>query len=295
MQGKNWELVLNHSSKLGEGPVWDPKQQRLLWVDILSGHIHQFYPASQKHTVFDAGQMVGSVALTTSGQLIAALRNGFHLINLDAELISPIGDPEEHLPENRFNDGKCDPAGRFWAGTMSIHDTPEAGALYMLDSDFQITTKTENIGCSNGLAWSADNSTFYYIDTATQAVVSYSYNIENGTISNPTTCILIPKEDGYPDGMSIDTEGMLWIALWDGWKVVRYNPSTGQKLLELSLPVARPTSCCFGGESYQDLYVTSARTGLSETELKDQPYAGSLFVFKAIGYQGYPPAEFIES
>lgn len=293
MQDQNWELVLHHSSELGEGPVWDPERQRLLWVDILSGHIHQFYPSSQKHTIFDVGQMVGAVALTTSGQLIAALQNGFHLIELDAELISPIGDPEEHLPENRFNDGKCDPAGRFWAGTMSVHDTPGAGKLYMLDSDVSITEKISNIGCSNGLAWSNDHSAFYYIDTAAQAVVKYDYEITTAAIHNPQTIIAIPTEEGYPDGMTIDTEGMLWIALWDGWKVVRYNPHTGKKIWEYHLPVSRPTSVCFGGELLQDLYVTSAKTGLSPEQLDKQPHAGSVFIFKATGCQGSPPDKFV--
>lgn len=257
------------------------------------GQIHCYYPATQQHTTTDVDQMVGTVALTSSDKLIAALSNGFHFIDTANGSLSPIADPENNLPENRFNDGKCDPAGRFWAGTMSVHDTPGAGKLYMLDSDLSVTQKIADIGCSNGLSWSNDLSTFYYIDTSAQAIVKYDYEIITGSIRNPQTIITIPIEEGYPDGMTIDTEGMLWVALWDGWKVVRYNPHTSEKIQELYLPVSRPTSVCFGGESLQDLYVTSAKTGLTPEQLDKQPYAGSVFIFKATGCQGFPPDKFV--
>ena len=190
-----------------------------------------------------------------------------------------------HLPGNRFNDGKCDPAGRFWAGTMSISNMPCAGSLYVLEKDGTVKTKITGVTCSNGMAWSPDDKTLYYIDTPTRQVVAYKYDTKNGDITDGRVAISIPEEKGSPDGMTIDTEGMLWIALWDGWKVIRYNPYTSEQLYEVTLPVSRVTSCVFGGDDMDDLYITSAREGLSDSDLKEQPLAGSLFVIRKSGFE----------
>ncbi|RRA98900.1 SMP-30/gluconolactonase/LRE family protein [Larkinella rosea] len=286
MNNTTWKVVLDHACQLGEGPVWDADQQRILWVDILPGEIHSFYPASGEHRIFKTGQMTGAIALLPSGNFIAALQHGFHEISLENETVVPIADPEVHLPENRFNDGKCDPAGRFWAGTMSISDEPGAGALYMLDNDQSVSIKVENVTCSNGLAWSLDHQLLYYIDSPTRQVVAYDYAITTGTIANKRVVIQFEEEDGFPDGMTIDEKGMLWIALWDGWKVIRCNPNTGERLQQIDLPAARITSCTFGGESLEDLYITSAKTGLSQQESQEQPLAGCLFVVRNTGIKG---------
>ncbi|MFD1144647.1 SMP-30/gluconolactonase/LRE family protein [Larkinella insperata] len=282
MTRKPWEVVLNYICQLGEGPVWDADNQRILWLDILAGDIHTFNPVSREHRTFNAGQMVGAVALQPSGTLRAALQNGFYDISLESETLTPLADPEAHLPGNRFNDGKLDPAGRFWAGTMALDDTPGAGALYMLDHDGSVTTKIQNVSCSNGLAWSLDERTMYYIDSPTRQVVAYDYDPATGAISSRRVVIQFQEADGLPDGMTIDRTGMLWIALWDGWSVVRYNPHTGERLTQILLPAARITSCTFGGNQLQDLYITSAKTGLSESELQQQPLAGSLFMVKEL-------------
>ncbi|GAB3327098.1 SMP-30/gluconolactonase/LRE family protein [Larkinella ripae] len=275
-----WEVVLDYPCQLGEGPVWDAQQGRILWVDILPGDIHSLDPVSREHRVFNVGQMVGAVALHPSGKLLAALQHGFYEVSPENQTVTSIFDPEAHLPNNRFNDGKLDPAGRFWAGTMALDDKPGAGALYMLDHDRSVSVKIENVSCSNGLAWSLDERTLYYIDSPTRQVVAYDYDPATGAIRNRRVAVQFRDADGFPDGMTIDRAGMLWIALWDGWSVVRYNPHTGQRLHQISLPAARITSCAFGGRDRDVLFITSAKTGLNQQEQDKQPLAGCLFAVK---------------
>jgi sugar lactone lactonase YvrE len=292
MENGSWEVVTDHVCMLGEGPVWDHREKRILWVDILNGQIHYFYPGTNEHKLFNTGQITGSVALRKSGGLIAALKEDFAAIDLDQGNLQIIKRVETHLPDNRFNDGKCDPAGRFWAGSMSVFDTRHAGSLYLLEKDFTVTTKIRDVTCSNGLAWSPDHKTFYYIDTPTRKVAAYQYDLTSGRITDRSVVIDIPETEGYPDGMTIDTEGMLWIALWGGWKVIRYNPYTGKQLHQIRLPVSKVSSCVFGGDTMEDLYVTSASTGLAVNDLQEQPLAGSLFVIKNSGFKGMDAFEF---
>jgi sugar lactone lactonase YvrE len=286
------ETVGSVICELGEGPVWDKARQSILWVDILKGTVHEYDTGNGIHRQIDAGEMTGAVALAPNGRLVAALHNGFAYLNHDSGEKKMLADPEAHLPGNRFNDGKCDPAGRFWAGTMSLSGEQGAGGLYMLDRNLTVTKKISGVSISNGLAWSPDASEFYYIDTPEFSVVSYAFDPESGAISDRRVAIEIPVEDGYPDGMTIDSEGMLWIAHWDGWQVTRWDPATGRKLGSINLPVARITSCCFGGAALDELYITSARTGLSENQLADQPLAGALFVARGSGHAGLPPDMF---
>ncbi len=289
---KKWELVLDHKCELGEGPVWDVEHGIIYWVDILAQEIHQFSPASGKHEVHKQDQMVGAIALTDSGGMVAALATGFALLDLEKGTKEMISTPEGHLPNNRFNDGKCDPAGRFWAGTMDMADLPYAGSLYMLGADLEAEKKISGVSCSNGLAWSLDYKTMYFIDSPTRGVRSYEFDVETGAISNEQIAINLTSEPGIPDGMTIDAEGMLWIAFFDGWRVARYDPHTGRHLESVFLPVARVTSCAFGGDRLEDLYVTTARVGLDESDLVKQPLAGSLFVYKNIGPRGLPADKF---
>lgn len=281
-----YKVVVPHTSKLGEGPVWDARQQAILWVDILNGLIHEYAPAREAYRKISLSEMVGAVALLENGDLIAAVQSGFVFIDRASGVIRPISDPEKHLPENRFNDGKCDPAGRFWAGTMALDEHADAGSLYMLDHDLSVSCKIPTVSVSNGLAWSPDQRTFYYIDSPTRQVVAYDFEPKAGTISGRRTIIAIAEGEGFPDGMCIDREGMLWIAQWDGWQVSRWDPNSGQKIGKITLPAARITSCTFGGERLEDLYITSARVGLNEAQLAAQPLAGSLFVVKDVGVRG---------
>lgn len=288
----SWERVTGHLSELGEGPVWDAAAQKIIWVDILKGNIHWFHPQSNKFQMFQTGQMVGAVAIRKAGGLVAALQNGFAEISLEKGTVKTITDPEPHLNNNRFNDGKCDPAGRFWAGTMGMSGDTGAGNLYTLEQHLSVSVKIKGVSCSNGMAWSPDHATFYYIDTPTRQVTAYDYDISTGSINNKRTIITVPEEYGYPDGMTIDAEGMLWIALWNGWGVERWDPYTGQLLHRILLSASKITSCTFGGGSLEDLYITSARTGLTEQELAAQPLAGALFVVKNSGFRGLWAHEF---
>lgn len=288
MNGKV-ETVLAHKCLLGEGPVWDQTQNRLLWVDILKGEIHQFLTEKGVHKIFRTDEYIGAVALTHSNEIIGACQNGFYKINLESEVMQHIFDPESNLSNNRFNDGKCDPAGRFLAGTMSMSNTPHAGKLYAMEADHSVRVKIDQVTCSNGMAWSADHRTFYYIDTGVREVAAFDYSLKEGSLHHRRVIISIPTEEGYPDGMTIDQDGMLWVALWNGGKINRYNPENGKLLHQIALPVSLVTSCTFGGRDLTDLYITSASTGLSETDLEKQPLAGSLFVIKNCGYKGLLP------
>jgi sugar lactone lactonase YvrE len=286
------ETVVDHKCALGEGPLWDHKKQRILWIDIVKGEIHQFAPKTKAFRTFSVGQMVGSIALCDDQTIIAALQSGFSFIDLDNETTQHITDPEKHLSNNRFNEGKCDPMGRFWAGTISLSEEPKAASLYALHPDLSVEKKIAGVTISNGMAWSLDHSIFYYVDTPTGEVAAFDYDKYSGEISNKKAIIKINENEGFPDGMTIDNEGMLWIAHWDGWKITRWNPFTGTKLNEINIPVSKVTSCTFGGPDFQDLYITSASVDLSNAELSKQPLAGSLFVIKNSGYKGLPSFEF---
>jgi sugar lactone lactonase YvrE len=288
-----WQLVGEYSCQLGESPLWDAINKRILWVDILKGDVHQYGSENEIYKIFSSNLMIGAIALCRSGLLIAATQNGFALIDLGKENLVEIVDPEKHLKNNRFNDGKCDPVGRFWAGTMAISEVLHQGNVYVLDRDLKCRKQIENVSISNGLAWSLDHKTLYYIDTPSFEVVAYDYNLTTGDISNKKSVIKINvEEDGYPDGMTIDQEGMLWIGHWDGWQVTRWNPLTGEKLGSIKLPAGRVTSCTFGGDNLDDLYITTARVGLTEEALALQPLAGELFVVKNCGFKGLPAFEF---
>jgi sugar lactone lactonase YvrE len=288
----NPEVVCEKVSELGEGPLWDPSRKLICWVDILNGHIHEWSPVSKTLNTLQVGQMIGAMAICNDGNYIAAMKDGFGFVNPKTGEVEMIENPEVHLPGNRFNDGKCDPAGRFWAGTMPLSEDKPTGSLYMIAVDQSAVKKEGDITISNGLAWSLDHKVLYYIDTPTLEVVGYDFDMENGNITNKRTIINIPKEEGFPDGMTIDNEGMLWIAHWGGCQVTRWNPRTGKKLSAIKLPVSNVTSCTFGGESMADLYITSARKGLSKGELEKQPLAGSLFVMKESGFTGVEAYKF---
>ena len=272
---------------LGEGPVWDAANNAILWVDIMGCAIHVLDRKNNAFQSIATPSMIGSFALCNDGNIIAALQEGFVFINRNTGEINAIGDPEKQLQGNRFNDGKTDPAGRFWAGSMSLTGETGTGSLYMVDQQLQVKKQVENVSISNGLCWSLDNRFFYYIDTPTMEVVRFDYDNATGEISNKTTVITIPAKEGYPDGMTIDSQGMLWIAHWEGWQVARWNPFTGEKIDAIQLPVSLVTSICFGGENMDEMYITSARVGLTDEQLAEEPLAGSSFVIQHSGYTGF--------
>lgn len=268
------ELMHDARAHLGEGPVWDPRVGVLWWVDIRNGALHRFDPDTGPIAPIEVGQEVGAVSLRTSGGLVMAVRDGFATLDDDGR-VSPLVHVEADREENRMNEGKCDPAGRFWASTMSRDHYPNQGALYCLAADGAVRKVLDEISIGNGLAWSADRKTMYYIDTLTCGVDAFDYDVESGQISNRRQIIGIPYEQGFPDGMCIDAEGALWVALWAGACVRRYS-TTGELLAQIDLPTSNVSSCVFGGPDLTDLYITTARQGLGE-KLAAEPLAGALF------------------
>lgn len=275
----DFEVVVEKRALVGEGSIWDAEKGVLYWVDILSHHLYVYDPPSGENRTIDTLQAVGTVVPRAGGGVIVALHNGFAHLDLDTEKITFIADPERDIPKNRFNDGKCDPAGRLWAGTMEFGGEPEQGALYCLDLDRTVTRKVSPVTISNGIVWTADNRTMYYIDTHRNDVRAYDYDLATGDISNERVAVE-HQGAGHFDGMSIDEEGMLWIALFGGGGVSRYNPLDGSLLQEIKVPAEQTTSCAFGGENLDELYITSAATGLSEQQFEEQPMAGSLLRVK---------------
>ncbi len=287
------ELEYDAKAQLGEGPCWDAARNLLHWVDIERFELHTYNPATKTERVINVGQHLGAAVVRKSGGFVVALREGIFHLDEATKKITKLIDPEPECPENRFNDGKCDPAGRLWAGTMHLPETEmNCGHLYCLDTDLQVHRRVDDVSISNGLAWSPDEKNMYFVDSPTRQCVAFDYDKTTGWISNRRVCVTIPEGEGWPDGMNIDAEGMLWIALWDGWCVRRYNPHNGVLLDEIKLPVARPTSCVFGGEDLRTLYITSASTRLDAEALAQQPLAGG--IFKAVpGVQGSTTMEFL--
>lgn len=271
------ETIAGIQAVLGEGPAWDGQREVLYMVDIIGQTIYEYDPHRETIHKTALNQMIGALVPRQAGGLLLALQHGFHTYDPDSGKLTAIHDPEQHLPGNRFNDGKCDPAGRFWAGTMSLTGESFQGALYRLDEDWNVSRMVESVSCSNGLAWSPDGGTFYYIDTPTREVAAFDYEAATGAISSRRVVIRLEQDQGLPDGMTIDEEGMLWIAHWGGARVSRWDPGSGRQLGQLELPVPLVTSCTFGGPNLDELYITSARVGMSEQELEEYPLAGSLF------------------
>ena len=284
------DVAFDGRAVLGEGPVWDAGQQRLVWLDILPGLVHRFDPATGGGDVFGVGKPVGSAGLRHGGGLVLAVEDGFALLDPGWQRLDQVVYVEHPGPRARFNEGKCDPAGRFLAGTMAYDLTPGAGSVYRLGADLAITKLFGGVTISNGLAWTADGATLYYIDSPTQSVDAFDYDTETGRLGNRRRVVDIPAAAGLPDGMTIDTDGCLWVALYGGSAVHRYTPD-GRLDTVLSFPASNITCPVFGGPGLDMLYVTSARDGLDERQLAAQPHAGALFAADA-GARGLPAHRF---
>ncbi len=283
------DLVLDAHAVLGEGPIWLPADNMLAWVDIMGHRVHRFDPLTGRDESFDVGQPVGAVAPRASGGLVMALRDGFGLLDTATGCVEMIADTEADNPGNRMNDGKCDSEGRFWAGTMAFDARPGAGALYRLDRDHGVTKMLSDVSISNGIDWSLDNRTMYFIDSLS-GLDAFDYEPIGGQITNRRRIATIPPELGVPDGMTLDSEGYLWVAIWGGWMVRRFAPD-GRIDREIRVPVARTSSCAFGGPDYADLYITTASPEPGSDEHAAQPHAGGLFRVRP-GVTGRPPNQY---
>ncbi|SDD62907.1 Sugar lactone lactonase YvrE [Paenibacillus sp. UNCCL117] len=274
------ELLAAGRATLGEGPCWDADNQVLYWVDVTAKKLFTYQPATGVHQKAEFDRMIGAVVPRSRGGLMLVMQDGFHEFDPESGALTKLRDPEAHLPDNRFNDGKCDALGRLWAGTMSMKGDRAAGTLYCLDTDLSVRAVVTQVGISNGLGWSPDNTLMYYIDSATKGVWAFDFDLSAGTAGNRRTIVTIPEDDGLPDGMTVDREGMIWVAQWGGGKVSRWNPYTGELMETVPVPASLVTSCAFGGEKLDELFITTAREGLDDQTLRGQPHAGGLFRLK---------------
>ncbi len=277
------ELISNHVSEWGEGPIWHG--DRLLYVDIESYKIISLIPSTGEEKIWDVGQRVGTVVPRASGGLVWAGDNGFFFLDETTGISTPIADPEPELPDNRFNDGKCDPAGRFWAGTICLQKRPDA-SLYCLHTDLRLEKKFAPVTNSNGIIWSSDAKTMFYIDTPSKKVRAFDFDNATSAITNERVVWDTSADPSSPDGMTIDTEDRLWIAFCHGAKVVCFNPSTQKVEMQIDFPCVETTACAFGGPDLRDLYIT---TGKKPDFI--EPLAGRLFVCRP-GAQGVPASTF---
>lgn len=268
-------------SLLGEGPHYEKQTNRLIWVDIEGFKIHRLDIATNIVSTIETTQRVGAIVPTTRHTYICGLQDGIYELNFDNQQFTLMVPLEPERTDHRANDGKCDADGRFWIGTYIMGPLSYSGNLYSYSHGQSAATKhLTEIGCSNGMAWTADQKTYYYIDSPTKKVDAFDYDNATGTIANRRTVIEIGEQDGVPDGMTIDNEGHLWIAHWGGSCISHWNPRTGQLIKKIDFPVSQVTSLCFAGTNFDTLYVTSASVGLTEEQLKLEPLAGSLFKVK---------------
>lgn len=267
---------IHPTAELGEGPLWDSVRSVLWWVDILERNIYCYDPVSHFDRIWHTGRMVSAMATRADGSLLISWQDGVGSFDPETGVIDLLVAVEEAIPTNRFNDGKVDPAGRFWGGTMDLDGASEAGALYRIGTDLRCTPIVDGVSISNGLGWSLDGRLMYYVDTPTRRIDVFDFDPANGTAENRRSFARIPESEGRPDGITVDSEGHVWVALFGGWSVHRYDPD-GRHSGGVDLPVSNVTSCAFGGDGLADLFITTARSGLDENELKDQPLAGAVF------------------
>lgn len=279
------ELLFDAKAALGEGPIWDSHTQTFYWIDILNKRIY-----SGSEILIELDDLIGCIAPRKNGGIILTQRSSFASLELDLVKLTPLSTLKGEPSNNRFNDGKCDPSGRFLAGTMDMGESKPTGSLYSFDGK-SVTKLLSNVTISNGLTWSPDYKTFYYIDTPTREVKAFDYDLETGGIANPRVTIRVPEALGWPDGMTSDMQGNLWIAMWGGAQVTKWDPNKGQVLEQIPVPAKNVSSCIFGGKNLNELYITSARKGLDEAMLTKYPLTGGLFRIQT-SIEGMPTFEF---
>ena len=269
------EVAFPAQCELAEGPVWDTARRLLRWVDILPGHVHALDPVTGAHTWFEAGDPVGTFGLTSGGGLVLALVDGFALAGPDGQDLRRLGEFTVDRAVVRFNDGKPDPWGNFWAGTMAWQE--QSGppcSLYRLSPDGVVTELFGGVGLSNGLDWSDDRKMFYYADSLSGGVDTFGTDPDTGALSGRRRFISVPG--GIPDGLTLDAEGCLWLALWGTGELHRYTPD-GTLDTVVRLPVSQVTSAAFGGADLSTLYITTGRENFTPADRRAQPQAGDIF------------------
>ncbi|XP_034035748.1 regucalcin [Thalassophryne amazonica] len=291
------ECAVKDSALIGEGPVWEEFEQTLLFVDIAGHKIHRWSPATNHVQSMETGHMVGFAVPRTSGGYVAGVGRSIVAVDWATQSIRPMVEVDEDKPNNRLNDGKVDVTGRLLAGTMGMEERPavvqrKQGSLFALTSDLTVTKHFDQVDISNGLDWSLDHRTFFYIDSLSLTVDAFDYDTSTGHMDNRRVVYYMEEGEGLPDGMTVDANGRLWVACYNGGQVINIDPTTGVRLQTISLPVMKTTSCCFGGPDYADLYVTSASLDLDQSERTQQPLAGSTFRITGLGVKGRPSNPF---
>jgi L-arabinonolactonase len=287
------DCVLDVRAALGECPVWCARSQALYWIDIYEGRLNRFDPATGSNRVWQLGEPIGSFALCEAeGQLLVALKSGLYRYEPETGTRKLLASPERHMTDNRMNDGRCDPAGRFWVGTMRDPPDParKHGTLYRLTPDYSCTPMAGGFVVSNGLAFSPDGRTLYHSDShvSVRSIWAWDLDLAEGRISNRRLFVDTDGMPGRPDGGCCDADGCYWMAGNDGWELVRFTPA-GKIDRRIPLPIAKPSMPAFGGRELDTIYVTSIRPG--GVDLSDQPLAGSLFAVRP-GVKGLPEPRF---
>ena len=286
----NFTCVLDVRASLGECPVWCSNDQSLYWVDISAPSLNRFDPATAINTAWKMPESIGSFTLRKAGGFVAALRSGFWLIDRDGRLERKLIDAPYDSTHHRFNDGRADAQGRFWAGSMNEKRDANTARLYRLDPNLKLSAMIDDIMISNGLAFSPDGRILYHADTPARTVHAYDFDETAGTLSNRRIFIRFEAENDRPDGAAVDREGCYWSALYRGGKVVRISPG-GTLIGEYELPAQCPTMCAFGGPDLRTLFVTSARQMRDPEELARLPQSGGIFAMR-VETPGLPEPRF---
>ena len=295
---KKAEIFSDCNNHLGEGPIWSIEQQTLYWLDVpMPSKLFKLHLASNKLESYEMPEMITSMALQQNGDMLIASHYGINNYNFTEKKLTKILDIETDKPQNRCNDGAADSKGRFWVGTMQNNLTADAteikiiensGSLYCINQDLSFKKLEDNIGISNTIAWSPDNKKFYFTDTLTGIINSYDCNFDEGTISNKK--FFAQHERGFPDGATVDSDGYLWSCRWGGSCVIRFDPN-GKVDDIIELPVQNITNCTFGGKDLKTLFITTARYGISQEQMKQQPLSGGLFAIN-LNIKGLPDNNF---
>lgn len=291
---KTATLEYKINSKLGEGALWNYKTQEFYWVDIEGKILNIYNPKTKTNKVIKTPSRVGTVVPYTKQQAVVALEDGIYKINLENGDLKQISNVESDITENRFNDGKCDPKGNLWVGSMHLKESLPNANLYKVEPNGVTTKMVDSVTISNGIVWSKDTKKMYYIDTPSKSIKSYDYDIETSTISNEKIAVNIPESLGYPDGMTIDENDTLWVGLWNGNAVAQFDPKTGKLISKIEVPAHNVTACAFGGENLDILYITTSTNDMTDEERKKYPLAGSIFKYKP-GVKGVPAFFFGEA
>jgi sugar lactone lactonase YvrE len=281
------EVAIRAEAKLGEGPRWDAATRRLLWVDIEAGALHLFDPSRDDDRAIPLGNRVGAAAPTEAGGILVALADRLAVVDLDDEAVRTLV-TIPHGDGLRLNDGACDPAGRFWVGSMALDYATGAGALYRYSRAGGLERVLDAVTLSNGLGWSPDGGTMYYVDSMTYRVDRFDFDLSTGAVSDRQPFVAIERGAGIPDGLAVDHEGGIWVALWGRGALRRYSPG-GELERVLAVPTDNVTACCFGGDDGRSLYITTASVDLDADQRRRQPLAGSVFVTE-VDVSG-PPAQ----